>query len=339
MKLSEIANAIQGEVFVPNGYGAEIDPDIRQIDPISEARPESLSFLGHPDYEKYLATSKATAIILRTKKEDLNKLQIVHANPYLAFARISALVHLKSIVHTGVSPLAVVDPSVELPRNITIMPFATVAKGVKLGEGVIIQTGSVIGENTVIGERTQVYANVTIYHDTVIGKDCVIHSGAVIGSDGFGYTADKGEIVKIPQVGRVRIGDCVEIGATTTIDRATLGETRIGDGCKLDSRVQVGHNVVMGKNCMISGLAGIAGSAKLGDRVVMGGHSGINGHIEIGDDVRIGAMSVAVKSIDVPGDYLGFPARPAGEWRRMQVHLKKLNELEKRVKNLEAQEP
>jgi UDP-3-O-[3-hydroxymyristoyl] glucosamine N-acyltransferase len=214
-------------------------------------------------------------------------------------------------------------------------PQVVVGAGSEVAAGAVLHAGVVVGRRCRVGEGCTLHPRVVLYDDTELGAGVIVHAGAVLGSDGFGYAAHDGALVKIPQVGRVVVEDGVEIGANTTIDRATLEETRIGAGSKLDNLVQVGHNVQLGAGCVICGQAGIAGSAHLGRGVVMGGQAGLIGHVEVGDRAQIAAKSAALQAVPAGRKVAGIPAVELGEWRRQAVWLARLGELFRRVRALE----
>jgi UDP-3-O-[3-hydroxymyristoyl] glucosamine N-acyltransferase len=331
MKISEIAARIGGEVFL-NG---QLDCEISDIRPIEKAGPGELSFLANMDYERYLTITKAGVVILSEKQSTLTFAQIIHKNPYLAFAKAAQLFQKNNTTFTGVHSLAYVDPTAELGKDITILPFAFVGKGAKIGPRVFIHSGAYIGEFAEIEEDSTIMPHVFIGERVRLGKRVLVHANAVIGGDGFGFAVGENEIVKVPQTGTVVLEDDVEVGPLTSIDRAALDVTRIGRGTKLDSKVHIGHNVQVGKHCMFAAFTGIAGSTRIGDWVLMGGHSGTAGHIEIADRTKIAGMTGVTNDTETNVTYTGFPAIPAPEWRRLQVHQRKLPEYAKMIKNLE----
>lgn len=334
MQLAELAKKLQAEIVATDVAKAG-QIDIAQVAPLQAAKAGQVSFLSNPEYEKYLADTKASAVIVGKASDTCKVPQLVHKNPYLAFAKAAQIFNPPRKMETGISPLAKVSDDAKLGKNVAIMPFVFVGKRCVIGDNVTIYPGTFVGDDCVIGNDTEIRANVVLEYGTKIGARVLIHAGAVLGGDGFGFAPGDGDIVKIPQIGNVVIEDDVELGATTSIDRAALGETRIGASTKLDSNVHVGHNVRIGHHTMISGMAGIAGSAQIGNWVLMGGHSGVSGHVKVGDKVKIGAMTGITK--DTPGEdtYMGFPAEPAGVWRRTVVHLRRLGDYEKRIKELE----
>lgn len=332
MRLSEMAARIGAELFSPAG----VDPDIKKVAPITTAGDGDVTFVANPDYYQYLGQTKASAVILKQKQTDLKVPQLIAKDPYVAFAKAANLFWVVKHSLKGVSDQAFISPTAKLGQNVTVYPFAVISDGAEIGDNVVLYSGVFIGENAKIGADCVLYANNVIGERCIIGARCLLHAGSVIGADGFGFAPAEGEIVKIPQVGIVRIEDDVELGACCTVDRAAMGETLVKRGTKLDSKVHIGHNAIIGEHCLFSAHTAIAGSAKVGQWVKAGGHSGIAGHLTVGDNVSIGAMSGVIKDAEPGETYMGFPAIPASEWRRRQVYFKKLADYEKRLKDLET---
>jgi UDP-3-O-[3-hydroxymyristoyl] glucosamine N-acyltransferase len=329
MKLSLIAEKL-GAKLIANG---QTETEIITLAPITSAKPGELTFLANPEYQKYLPECQASAIIVDRAFDNVKIPQLVVKNPYAGFARAAMMFWKPSHPHKGVSSSAFIDPTAKVPTDAIVFPTAFIAASAKIGQRAVIYPGCFVGANAVIGDDVCLYPNVYIGERVHVGHRVIIHAGSVLGADGFGFAPDENEIVKIPQVGTVVIEDDVEIGAVCTIDRAALKETRIRRGTKLDSKVHIAHNVEVGENCMFSALTGIAGSTKIGNWVMMGGHSGASGHLTIPDKVKVGAMSGVVREGCVEGEtYMGFPAIPAGEWRRAQVYQKRLPQMEKDLK-------
>jgi len=280
---------------------------------IESAGPTQLAFLANLKYRAQLERSRAGAVILGPDERDATTLpRIVTANPYAYYARAVALFNPPPPVKAGRHPTAQVDPEAIVASTAEI--------GARIGERTSIGAACVIGTNVRIGDDSRLYPRVTIYHDCTLGDRTIVHSGVVIGADGFGMAPDQGRWVKIPQVGAVRIGDDVEIGANTTIDRGALDDTVIEDGVKLDNQIQIGHNVVVGEHTVIAGCVGVAGSARIGKRCRIGGAAGIAGHLEICDGVTISAMTLVTKSIRKPGTYTSaLPMMPHDEWLKWAV--------------------
>ncbi len=304
--------------------GAELIGDesavVDGVDVLQSARVGKLTFLSSRDYVKYLPETKATVVILH--RDHLAKCPtnaLVCDNPYLAYARISHL-FCKNIYPAGIHPTAVVDPSAKIAHSVHVGPHC------------------IVGANVEMGDECQLLGNNTICADVVMGDRCIVHPGAVVGSDGFGLANDDGVWVKIAQLGTVRIGNDVEIGANTTIDRGAIGDTIIEDGVKLDNMVQISHNVEIGAHSALAGCSGIAGSGKVGKRCILGGGAGVQGHLELGDDVVISGMTKVTRSLADSGAYTGgVPAMPHREWQKNVARFKRLDELTKKVKLMQAQ--
>ncbi len=310
---------------------------IRRIATLASAGPDSVAFLADSRYRKYLQESNAGVVILREdERQYFSGNVLISDNPYLSYARLSVLF---SPVLDDEQPLhesSVIHPEAVLGENVRIGATAVICKGVRLADNVSIGPGTVIGENSVIGKGSRLHANVTVYHDCQIGEEAVIHSGAVIGSDGFGFANDKGEWIKIYQLGRVIIGNNVEIGSNTSIDRGAIEDTVIGDGVKLDNQIQIAHNVRIGDNTAMAGCVGVAGSADIGANCAIGGGVGILGHLKIVDGVTVTAMSLVPGSIKQSGVYsAGTPLEPKADWQKNYVRFKQLDDMVRRIRALE----
>ncbi|MDA9951432.1 UDP-3-O-(3-hydroxymyristoyl)glucosamine N-acyltransferase [Oligoflexaceae bacterium] len=337
MHLTEMAEFLGAELYYPPNYSGEKNFEIGRVRPIHEASKGDVTFISHPDYLKFVPTTGASAMITKEEHKDCPAAQLVHRNPYFCFAKVAQLFHRPHRGPTGVSEQAFIAENAVLGETVTVYPFAFVGSGAKLGDGVTVYPGAYIGEHAEIGENTVIHPNCYIGHEVKIGKDCIIHAGSVLGADGFGFATDKGQVVKIPQIGTIVIEDHVEMGGLCTVDRAAMGETRIKKHSKLDSKVHIAHNVEVGERCMMSALTGVAGSTIIGDDCMFGGHSGVSGHLNIKNGVKVGAMTGVIKDNTVAGEtYLGFPGIPAKEWKRQLVHLKRLPSYESRLKKLEA---
>lgn len=309
---------------------------VRRVATIDQAGEGDLAFLANPKYQSRLKVCKASAVILSPAARDLtDRARIVTADPYVYFARVAQLFNPPESLPGGIHASATVSSAI--PASVTVGPGATVAEGAVIGEAAVIGPGCHIGRGVHIGARTRLAANVSVYDDCAIGADCLVHSGAVIGADGFGFARERsGEWIKIPQVGRVVVGDKVEIGANTTIDRGALDDTVIADGVKLDNQIQIGHNVRIGENSAIAGCVGIAGSTTIGARCMIGGQAGIIGHLTIGDDVVVSAGTLVTKSIAKPGVYTAnLPVQGHADWVRNFAHLRHLDALVDRIRALE----
>jgi len=315
--------------------------EISGLSNLLDAGPDQLTFLFNSRYVKHLAGCQAAAVVLReSDSESANSPVIISDSPRLAWARIAGLFDPTPLPEQRVHPTAIVSSTATYGSEVTIGAHAIVESGARLDKGVSVGPGCFVGEKVAIGEYSRLAANVSIYHNVEIGQNAIIHSGAVIGADGFGFEFDPGSasLVKIPQIYAVRIGNNVEIGAGTTIDRGALNDTTIGDGVKLDNQVQVGHGTTIGPNTAISGCTAIAGSTKIGAYCLIGGAVGIVDNIEIVDEVEITAMSLVSKSIRQKGRYSsGTGLMPGKLWKRSIVGFSKLDDILKRLRNLERQ--
>ena len=329
--LARLAELLGGEVA---GDGGVV---IRQVAPLERAGAHDIAFVAQARYLAALQGSSAGAVILPHEARDASALpRILTPNPYLYFARVSALLNPPARPPSGVHDRAWVAPTASLGEGVSIAAGAVVEEGATIGARSIIGPNCGIGAGVSIGEDCQFHAGVVVYHGCRIGSRVILHGGSVIGADGFGLANDAGRWVKIPQIGRVVIGDDVEVGANTTIDRGALDDTVVGEGVKLDNLVQVGHNVRIGAHTAIAACVGIAGSTTIGAHCLIGGAAMIQGHIEITDRVIISAATAIGKSIREPGTYTGiFPSARHQEWQKNAVRVRHLDELTARVKALE----
>lgn len=304
---------------------------------LASAANGQISFLSNSRYRSQLEVTAAQAVILQPA--DLAHCPcsaLVMDNPYIGFALAAQLLDTTPDPAQNISPHAVIAEDVILGENVSIGAFAVLETGVKLEDNVQIGPGCFIGKDAYIGANTKLWANVSIYHRVRVGQDCLVQSATVIGSDGFGYANDKGSWIKIPQLGSVIIGDRVEIGASTTIDRGALDDTQIADGVIIDNQCQIAHNVIIGENTAMAACSVVAGSTTIGRNCSIAGLVGINGHINICDNVHMTGMSMMTKSIEQPGVYSsGMPAIANREWRKNAAVLRNLNTLNQRVKTLE----
>jgi UDP-3-O-[3-hydroxymyristoyl] glucosamine N-acyltransferase len=305
--------------FVSGQYSGPADVDIDGVLPLSEAGERHISFLSNPKYAPQLETTRAAAVLVANDLPGDSPNWIRVANPYLAMATTVARFFASRPRPNGISNKAEIASSAKLGNGVAIGPFVSVGEDAVIGDDVVIYPHVTIEANAVIGDGTIIYPQVSIYYGCKIGRRCIIHSGVVIGSDGYGFaTDDKGVHHKIPQVGIVRIEDDVEIGAGTTIDRAALGETVIGEGTKIDNLVQIGHNVRIGKRCLLVAQVGIAGSTTLGESVQVGGQSGFAGHLKIGDRARVYSKSAVFEDVPAGVWVRGIPAVSQREYVRQQ---------------------
>jgi UDP-3-O-[3-hydroxymyristoyl] glucosamine N-acyltransferase len=328
--VAEIARLLEGEVM---GDG---QARIKGVAGIAEAQPGEITFLDSPQYASFLQTTAASAVIVSAETSYPGKTLIRVSQPRLAFARTMRLFYATIAAGPrGIHPTAVIGERVKLGQDVGIGAQAVVGDGVEIGDGAVIFPLVSIGERTRIGSGSVIYANVTIREGVIVGKDVIIHSGAVIGSDGFGYAQDGDHHLKIPQVGTVIIEDEVEIGANVSIDRGTLGATRIGRGTKIDNLVQIAHNVVIGPNTLLIAQVGISGSTRIGANVILAGQVGVVGHIEIGDHSMVAAQSGVSRKIPPKTVMFGTPARPIKKAKQIEACISRLPELFKRVHKLE----
>lgn len=312
--------------------------EVSKLNEIEVAMSTEISFLSNPKYLKYSKTTKAAALIVPEDMEITfpNLLRSSNTQQSMLMA-LKILNQKEREILPGVHASAIIDPQVSIPNSAEIGAGVIIASGVEVGEHVILENNVVVGEGSRIGAYSHIYPNVVLYNESLLGKHCIVQSGTVIGSDGFGFAIESGEIHKIPQTGNVILGNHVEIGANCAIDRGSIGATTIGDGTKLDNLVHIAHNVRIGKNCFLTAQIGIAGSTVLGDRVQMGGQSGVIGHLKIGDDVSIASRGGVTH--DVPDGTMvsGFPAQSHREELKIEAIIRKLPELYKAVKTLEKQ--
>ena len=312
---------------------------ITGIAPMHSANSGQITFLSDARYREKLAGCQAGAVVLR--EDDLPFCQVaalVVKDPYLAYAHMAQIMDTTPAPAENIHPSAVIDPSASLGANVSVGANAVIESGVVLGDDVIIGAGSFVGKNTTIGAKTRIWANVTVYHGIVIGEGCLVHSNTVIGADGFGYANDRGQWVKIPQLGSVIIGDRVEIGSCTTIDRGALENTVIGNGVIIDNQCQIAHNVIIGDNTAVAGGVIMAGSLKIGRNCMIGGASVINGHMEICDRVVVTGMGMVMRPITEPGVYSsGIPLQPNKTRRKTAALVMNISEMNKRLKAVERQ--
>ena len=315
------------------------DAVVARVATLSNAGPDAVTFLANPAYASRLATTRAGAVILDERhRRDCPVPALVAENPYATYARVAAALHPPRAPRPGIHPTAVVADDARVAASAEIGPHVTIGEGTTIGEGAIVGPGCTLGERVEVGDGTRLVARVTLLDRVRIGRRCIVHPGAVIGADGFGFAEDfaHGGWVKVPQLGTVVIGDDVEIGANTTIDRGAIEDTVIEDGVKIDNLVQIAHNVRVGAHTAMAARTGIAGSTTIGKRCMIGGGVGIIGHLSICDDVILQVRSLVAQSIDKPGMYGGtLPADDAARWRRNAARFRQLDELWKRVRALE----
>jgi UDP-3-O-[3-hydroxymyristoyl] glucosamine N-acyltransferase len=315
-----------GEIAVRFGCELRGDPQTRvdHIAPLESAGPGALSFLANPKLTPALLTTGASAVALEPRSADNCPVAaLIDRNPHALFARIAALIYPSPPPRPGVHPTATVDPSASIDASAEIGPNVVIEANAQVGPRCVIGPACIIGPEVRIGADAHLTARVTLAHAVHIGERVLIHPGVVIGADGFGLARDADGWVKVPQIGTVRIGNDVEIGANTTIDRGAIGDTIVCDGVKLDNQIQIGHNVFIGMHTAIAGCTGVAGSTRIGARCVIGGHVGFAGHIQICDDVFIAGKSAVPHSIKQPGIYSGvIGLEPVRLWHRIVARMK-----------------
>ncbi|HEX7062526.1 MAG TPA: UDP-3-O-(3-hydroxymyristoyl)glucosamine N-acyltransferase [Woeseiaceae bacterium] len=325
-------------------FGCEVVGDpatvVTHVATLANADSESLSFFSNPAYREELKRTRAGAVVLReADAKDCPVPALLAEEPYLAFARIATLLHPPEVLPPGRHASAVVDPSAEVDASAHIGPHAVIGPRATVGAHAAIGPNAVVGPRCRVGAYTHLHANVTLVQDVVLGERCIVHPGAVLGSDGFGNAPSDTGWVKVPQIGGVRIGDDVEIGANTTVDRGAIEDTVIENGVRLDNLIQIAHNVHLGEHTAMAALSGISGSTIVGRRCMFGGQSGVVGHITICDDVVVGGATMISKDINEPGFYTGsFPAEKDKVWKRKVARFRRLDELARRVRALEGGE-
>lgn len=329
--LSEVASFLGAEL---RGDGNCVVDGVAALD---QAKPGQITFLYDPRYRKLLPVCEASAIVISEKEAyDCHQNLLIVENPRLVFAKLATLLMPPALGKPGIHPTAVIGENCHIAASATIGPHCVLGDEVHIGENTIINAGCILGNAVRIGQEGLLWSHVTIYHGVRIADRVIIHSGAVVGSDGFGFENDQGVWYKIPQLGSVVIQNDVEIGANTTIDRGSLGDTVIETGVKLDNQIQIAHNVYIGAHTIIAGNVGIAGGAHIGKHCLIGGKVGISGHLEIVDQVILTAGAMVSSSITQPGVYSsGIPAHLNREWRKNAVRFQKLDETVRRLNKLE----
>jgi UDP-3-O-[3-hydroxymyristoyl] glucosamine N-acyltransferase len=329
LTLQQIARTIGGEVI------GDASTSIMGINALDSAQPGQISFYHNARYQKHLAQTKASALIVSQVVEGFKGPQIITSDPQVAFAKVVALFAPPLTRFSGVSPQAFIHETARIAERVTIYPLVYISEGAQIGDQAVLFPGVFIGERVRIGERTVIHANVSILRDCIIGNDVIIYAGTVIGSDGFGFVREKSVNLKIPQIGIVQIDDQVEIGANCCIDRAALGKTWIKRGVKTDNLVQIAHNVVIGEDSIIVAQVGISGSVQIGREVVIAGQAGLADHVTIGDRVMIGGRAAVTKSLSSGQAVTGMPAMPYRQWLRTWGLIGRLPDYTERLKNLE----
>jgi UDP-3-O-[3-hydroxymyristoyl] glucosamine N-acyltransferase len=329
MKLKEIAEIINGRII------GRDDIDITGVSGITDAKDGEITFLSDKRYLKDLMNSDAAAVILKEPIEGLKKSFVIVENPLYAFAKLLSFFHKKTRDFEGIHKNTYISDRASISKDVTIYPFVYIADDVTIETGTVLFPGVYVGERSYIGKNCLIYPNVTIREDVKIGDNVIIHSGSVIGADGFGYVFDSGIHHKIPQIGGVIIEDDVEIGANSTIDRATTGNTVIGKGSKIDNLVQIGHNVKIGENTILVAQVGIGGSSFIGNYCVLGGQVGVSDHADVETGTMVGAKSGIMPGKLSKGIYSGIPVIHHKEWLKAVSIFSKLPDIYKRIKELE----
>ncbi|BBU43722.1 UDP-3-O-acylglucosamine N-acyltransferase [Pseudomonas putida] len=331
MTLGQLAEALGATLKGPEAL------QITGLATLQEAGPGQLSFLANPQYRKYLDNCQAGAVLLKAADaESFAGNALIVADPYQAYARISHLFDPKPKAVAGIHPSAVVAEDAQVDASASVGAFAVIESGARIEADVSIGAHCFIGARCVVGEGGWLAPRVTLYHDVTIGKRVVIQSGAVIGGEGFGFANEKGIWRKIAQIGGVTIGDDVEIGVNTAVDRGALSDTRIGDGVKLDNQIQIAHNVQIGDHTAMAACVGISGSTRIGKHCMLAGGVGLVGHIDICDNVFVSGMTMVTRSITEPGSYSsGTAMQPLADWRKSAARIRQLDDMAKRLQQLE----
>jgi UDP-3-O-[3-hydroxymyristoyl] glucosamine N-acyltransferase len=331
LTLAELAKWVNAELVLKTG-----EAKISGLAPIETAGAHEITFLANAKYQKFLTTSQAGAVLVTRELSDQCPVNaLIVKDPYVAFAKAAQLFDDAPKAVPGIHKTALIDSSVNVPESASIGPYAVIKKGVHLSERVVIGAHCVVNDNCLLGEGTELKDHVTLYHKVTLGKNCLVHSGAVLGSDGFGNANENGRWLKVPQLGGVRIGDEVEIGANTTIDRGAVADTRIGNNVRIDNQVQIAHNVIIGDGTAMAAQVGIAGSTEIGRNCLLAGKVGVNGHIKIADQVIVLAMSGVSHDLTESGIYsAAVPARPVKVWNKTIAHLNRLETWIQKIKLL-----
>jgi UDP-3-O-[3-hydroxymyristoyl] glucosamine N-acyltransferase len=337
IRLGELAQRLGGELI------GEPEVAVTAVAPLDAAGPADVSFFTNPRLLAQAAQSGAAALIVSPANSarigaGFRGARILTDNPYAYFARVAQLFAAQAAVlpPTGIHPSAVVAPSAIIAASASIGPHVTIEAGTIVGDGCVVGSGVFIGRNARIGAGTRLYPNVAFHDGCIIGARCIVHSGAVIGADGFGFAQDEGTWIKIPQTGVVRIGNDVEIGANTTVDRGALADTVIEDDVKLDNQIQIAHNCHIGAHTAMAGCVGVAGSAVIGKHCTFGGAAMVLGHLTIADNVHVSSGSMVTRSIREPGQYTGiFPLAKNADWEKSAAIVRNLGTMREKIRDLE----
>lgn len=331
ISLAELASITGGTLH------GNADSTVKMVAPMDKAQEGHVTFLSNPKYAKHLAQCQATVVMVKEAQRELcSGNALVVDDPYVAFAKVAQALDTTPAPASDIAESAVISSDAKIGSNVSIGANAVIESGVELADNVVIGAGCFIGKNASIGANTKLWSNVSIYHEVTIGSDCLIQANTVIGSDGFGYANDKGEWVKIPQLGSVKIGNRVEIGSCTTIDRGALDDTIIEDNVIIDNQMQIAHNVHIGYGTAMAGGTIVAGSTTIGKYCIIGGASVLNGHIQIADGVTVTGMGMVMRSIEEKGMYSsGIPLQTNKEWRKTAARVHRIDEMNKRLKAVE----
>ena len=337
----QIADFIHGEII------GDENAKVHTFAKIEEGTPGTLSFLSNPKYTPYIYTTQSTIVLVNksfTPEQEVKATLIKVDNAYDSLARLLTLYEQSKPRKTGIHPLAFIEPTAKIGKDVYIAPFAYVGENAEIGDRAMLYPHATVGDHAKIGSGTILNANATVYHGCRVGSNCILHSGCAIGADGFGFAPTASGYDKIPQIGIVIIEDNVEIGANTCVDRATMGATVIHEGVKLDNLVQIAHNVEVGSNTVMASQVGVAGSAKIGQWCMFGGQVGVAGHITVGDHVTTGAQAGIAGSVKPGNTIQGSPAIEAKNFARSSIVFKKLpeiyatlNSLQKEIEELRKQ--
>ena len=328
-RLADLASAVGGRVL------GDPERTVTGVATLEGAGPDDLSFLTNPRYRQAASGTRAGAVLVGPEIELPGHDLLQAPEPYLALAVILERLHPETAPVPGISPDARVASGANIGNGVAIAPFAVVEARAAIGDGTIVGAGCFIGADASIGPGSRLHPHVVVYPGTIVGARCIVHSGAVLGADGFGFATSRGVHRKVPQVGRVVVEDDVEIGANTTIDRGSIGETRVGAGSKIDNLVMIAHGVVVGPGALIAAQAGVAGSTRIGHHVMIGGQAGFVGHLTIGDRAIIGARAAVYGDLEDGAFVAGNPAVDHRVWKKSRAILKELPEMRARIRSLE----
>tara|TARA_A100001015_G_C14988297_1_gene712583 strand:- start:861 stop:1889 length:1029 start_codon:yes stop_codon:yes gene_type:complete len=334
MDITVIANKIGAEIYTPQGATREFV--VQGVKPLDLAGPDEISFVLNDKYRQQMKSSKAGAFLLANPNPLVSKLQLIHREPYAALASIAQMFYQSKKEFEGVSQLAFIGENAQLGKGVTLFPFSYVGPGAKVGDNSTVYSFSYIGKDAVVGNNCTLYPSSVLLEECEIGDNTILQGGAVVGGDGFGFAPSKTGIRKVPQQGKVVIEEDVEVGACTTIDRATFDVTRIGKGSKIDAHVHVAHNVKLGAHSILCGMVGISGSCNIGENFIAAGQAGITQGLNIAPKVTLAAKTAVTKDITDSGTYGGMPAKPIKQWAKESIGTKKIPDLLKRIAALEA---